>query len=105
MEPTVTLDAFSVSEGIVVWTGWGDAAWPARDDARLVERFGAEMAVEIAPRIRQLEDDFYASNARFTISDLRHMGDVAADEFRKIHPEISDDAVKALTWCYMYDHK
>lgn len=98
-------DASLVSEAIVVWTGWGQNAWPSRDEARLVERFGASTTADLLPRIRELEDDFYASNARFTVSDLGEMGHVAADQFRETHPEISDNAVRALAWCYTYDYK
>ena len=99
------VDASLVSAGIVVWTGWGQSASPARDEARLVERFGASIAADLLPRIRELEDDFYASNARFIFSNLAEMGDVAAGQFRESHPETSDDAIRALTWCYTYDHR
>jgi hypothetical protein len=99
------VDASVVSQGIVVWTGWGQTSWPIRDEARLVDQFGSDIAADLLPRIRELEDDFYASDARFTVSDLKVMGEVAADQFRKAHPEISDDAVRAFAWCYTYDYK
>lgn len=101
----MTLDPTLVSTGIIVWTGWGQTTWPARDEARLVERFGAQTAADLLPRIRELEDDFYASDARFTVADLAEMGNVAAEHFRKVHPEISDNAVLAFAWCYTYDYK
>jgi hypothetical protein len=50
-------------------------------------------------------NDFYASDARFAVADLTEMGDVAVDHFRKAHPEVSDEAVRALAWCYTYDYK
>jgi hypothetical protein len=59
------------------WDRMGLNPWPARDEARLVERYGATTAADILPRIRELEDDFYASNARFIVSDLAEMGDMA----------------------------
>ena len=101
----MTLDASLVSQGIIVWTGWRETSRPARDEARLVERFGAETAADLLPRIRELEDYFYASDARFTVADLTEMGDVAADHVRKAHPGVSDEAVRALAWCYTYDYK
>lgn len=101
----MTLDPALVSQGLIVWTGWRQTAWPARDEARLVERFGAETAADLFQRIRELEDDFYATDARFTVDDLAEMGDVAADHFRQAHPEVSDDAVRALAWCYTHDYK
>ena|SRR5215469_18108742 len=101
----MSVDAALVSDAIVVWTGWGDTSWPARDNARLVHRFGSQLAADLVPRIRQLEDDFYASDARFTVADLAEMGMVAASQFRQRHPETSEDAVQALAWCYTYDYK
>ncbi|NNN21673.1 MAG: hypothetical protein HKL80_06695 [Acidimicrobiales bacterium] len=101
----MTFDPPLLSAAIVVWTGWGNAQWPVREEAYLIEEFGSEIAAIILPQIRQLADSFYASGARFTIAGLKEMGDVAAGEFRKAHPEISEDAVRALAWCYTYDYK
>jgi len=99
------MDASLVSAAIVVWTGWSKTPWPARDEGRLVERYGYDLAAALLPQIRELVDDFYASDVRFTVADVKQMGDVAGCQFHKAHPAISDDAVRALTWCYTYDYK
>jgi hypothetical protein len=78
------LDAAELSAALIVWTGWGQTPWP---------------------QLRKLEDDFYATDARLVDPDLETMARIAADEFRRLHPEISDDAVQALTWCYTWDYK
>jgi hypothetical protein len=94
-----------VSDAIVVWTGWRDTKWPSRDETRLVDAYGSEATAELLPAIRRLEDDFYASDARHTVQGLEEMADRAAEDFRRVHPEISDDAVEALAWCYAFDYK
>ena len=99
------MDAGLLSVAVVVWTGWGETAWPARDEARLVHQYGTDGAARLMPEIRKLEPDFYASDARFVAADLKAMGDVAAADFRRMHPEISEDAVAALAWCYSFDYK
>jgi hypothetical protein len=99
------MEATLLSMAVVVWTGWGQATWPARDEARLVSRFGNDAAAELIPEIRRLEGDFYASDARFVTADLKTMGDAAAADFRRIHPEISEDAVTALAWFYTFNYK
>lgn len=101
----MTIDSALLSQAIVVWTGWGEARTPVRTEARLANKYGSEAAADLLIQVRHLEDSFYASDARFTIADLKEMGDVAASQFREIHPEISDDAVRALAWCYTYDYK
>jgi hypothetical protein len=95
----------SLSTALIVWTGWGQTAWPQRDEQRLASFLGADSAAELLPQLRKLEDDFYASNARHTAPDLAAMGRMAAHDFRGLHPEISNDAIEALTWCYTYDYK
>jgi len=94
-----------VGEAVVVWTGYGSTSSPKREEYRLVERFGAEMAADLLPKLRALEDDFYASDARLTAPDLVNMGTVAATRFRELHPDIPEEAVQALTWCYTFDYK
>lgn len=98
-------DATQVSEAVVVWTGYGQSSWPVRDQARLAERYGPEETRDLLPRVRQLEEDFYNSDARLAVPDLATMGEVAAGQFRQSHPEVSEEAVKALAWCYAYDYK
>jgi hypothetical protein len=46
--------------------------------------------------VRDLEAAFYASATSLTVADLLEMGDIAADEFRKAHPEIAEEGVRAL---------
>ena len=92
-------------EAVLVWTGWGREMMPKRDDSRVVKRFGADVAARLLPIIKQLEDDFYESNARFKAADLPQMGTLASDDFRKKHPCVSDQIVQALAWCYTFDFK
>ena len=98
-------DASRVSEAIVIWTGWRDTPWPSRDDDRLVKRFGKQLAAELLPIVKQLEREFYDSDADLTARDLREMARTAASRFRELHPELSSDAADALAWCYAYDNK
>ncbi|MEV0431257.1 hypothetical protein [Micromonospora sp. NPDC050495] len=101
----VSVPAELLSEAVLTWTGWGRTTWPAQDERLVIERFGNERAAGLLPMIRQLEDDFYRSDARFATADLAEMGDAAAAEFRIRHPEVSDAAVRALAWCYTFDYK
>jgi hypothetical protein len=93
------------SEAIVVWTGWKQTAWPARDERRLVEHFGRLAAAELLPVVRQLADEFYASDAHSRFADLAEMGSAAGERFKRMHPEISDEAINAFVWCYTFDYR
>lgn len=94
-----------ISEAIVVWTGRGRSSWPSRDEQLLRERFGDEATIDLLPVVEQLEEDFYKSEAHTRSRSVVDMGQMAAADFRLLHPEIADEAVDALAWCYMYDYK
>jgi hypothetical protein len=57
------------------------------------------------PVLRRLESEFYESDARFTVAGLAQMGVEAAARFRALHPELTQDAIESLAWCYSYDFK
>lgn len=97
--------AESLSEAIVVWTGYGVTSYPQRDERRVAEQFGVEAAVELVPLMAALQEDFYTSTAYNTVPGLAEMADQAASEFRERHRDLSDDAVKAFAWCYSWDWK
>lgn len=99
------VDVQLVAKAIIVWTGFGETSWPSRDDARVVAALGPEVASTVMPTVRSLEDDFYLSDAQHVATDLTDMAERASADFARIHPEVPDDAVRALAWCYTYDYK
>jgi hypothetical protein len=105
MEEMTVVDDHILGKAIVAWTGFGETSRPSRDDARVVALFGDELADAVLPKVRSLEDDFYASDARHVAPDLAEMGARASADFARIHPEIPEEAVRALAWCYTYDYK
>jgi hypothetical protein len=98
-------DAELVSAAIVAWTGHGVSTHPSRDEGRVIAALGEERALTVLRVVLELKREFYESDARHTVADLAEMGDVAAEQFRRVHPEISDEALSALAWCYTFDYK
>jgi hypothetical protein len=99
----MTSDPALVSKAIVVWVGWGKTPIPWTDDQRVVKQFGEELARLLLPEVNRLSRDFFSSDAHTRVRDLAEKGRVAAEQFRSRHPEISDEAVKALEWTYTYN--
>jgi hypothetical protein len=93
-----------MSAAVVEWTGEVTPT-PARDGARLLDRFGEEIAISVIPRLQELEDEFYRSDARHHVARLPEMSLQAASDFRALHPNLSEAAVRALAWCYANDSK
>lgn len=94
-----------LAEAVRIWTGWGTNISPNRDDARVVQHYGEVTASRLLPIIKSLEDDFYASDARFTAADLAEMAVVASQQFAQQHPGIDQDILDALSWCYTFDFR
>jgi hypothetical protein len=94
-----------LSEAIVTWTGWGRFASPRRDDALLVVRFGSALAAQLSPKVHTLAREFYSSKAYQVAANLAEMAALSSDDFKRTHPAVSDDAVRALAWCYTFDYK
>ncbi|MGO9458309.1 MAG: hypothetical protein ACLP62_14895 [Acidimicrobiales bacterium] len=99
------MESDAISQAVVVWTGWGHTAWPARDDERLVEKFGEAGGLDLVPKVHALQEQFYESYANLKAHDLVEMGSLASERFRQLHPELANDAVEALAWCYTFDFK
>jgi hypothetical protein len=53
-------------DAVVAWTGYGEAAWPKRDDDRVRQRFGAEEAERLLLMVRAVEEECWASRAHLT---------------------------------------
>jgi hypothetical protein len=93
------------TEALLVWTAYGLDTAPRRDDASVISQFGAEAASELLPAMKSLMDEFYLSDAKYTAADLVEMGRMATKEFKAKHPEVADEALEALAWCYTFDFK
>jgi hypothetical protein len=94
-----------LAEAVRIWTGWGSTSAPNRDEGRVAQRYGPMTAAKLMPVIKSLEDEFYASDARFTAADLAEMATLASEQFIRKHPGIDKDIVDALAWCYTFDFK
>lgn len=105
MGAVISMDLASISDAVIIWTGWKTHAWPIRDDDRIISAFGPELGPQIVAEVHALEADFCSSRARLTVSDLVEMGEQAANEFGRRNPKVSEEAVQALKWCYTFDYK
>lgn len=98
------MNADRVSEALEIWVGPIPALGYDRE-AALVERFGAQVANELVPILRALQQDFYGTNAGAVAADLREMHELAFADFKLEHPEISDQAVHALAARYTFENR
>ncbi len=98
-------DSAVFAEAFLVWTAYGRDIMPRRDDTSVASRFGTKVASELLPAIKSLMNEFYQSDAKYTAADLVEMGRMATDDFKTKHPEVADEVLKALAWCYTFDFR
>lgn len=104
MEEITANDAGQLSEALVLWIGQVPAL--GHDGkAALVGRYGAQAAAQLLPILSALEEDFARTNAADVAGDLRQMHQLAFDDFKRKHPEISDQAVHLLAARYSYANR
>jgi hypothetical protein len=84
------------SDAVVTWIR--GRPHPTTDDDRVVAAHGAE----VLPALRRLRDDTFSSDAAQRGTDLAEVGRLVEADIRRAHPELSGDAVAALTDLYTY---
>ncbi len=94
-----------LAEAVRCWTGRGEGPMPARSDARLLDRFGAEEGPDLLEQVKALEDEFYLSDAYLQASDIQDMARRSAKDFESRRPEVDRDIVDTFVWCYTFDYK
>ncbi len=93
-----------LAEAVAIWTGWGTAAFPRREDGLLVDRFGIDIGARIIPLIKSLEEEFNSSDA-WKAGDLQEVAKIAEEDFKSKYPDLPDTIVQAFSWCYTWDWK
>ena len=95
----------SVTEAIKAWTGYGRISFPWPDDDAFSTRYGINAAHYWLPILHALKDEFYRSDANIRATSLDEMGQLASEQFAMAHPELDEEVVRVLSWCYTYDNR
>jgi len=103
LKELIDFDSSELVDAVRIWSGWGQSSWPTRDDSRLRSILGTDRAERLLPTIKQLEKDFYSSDAYLNASDLAEVGKLAQAQFRLLHPSVAEEIVDIFAWCYTFD--
>ncbi len=97
------VEAGTISHALVLYTGYGVSPIPDFDPERVQGRYGSNVTVEMLPTLNALAEEFYRvkRRSRDQFRDARR----AAARFSRSHPEISREAVDALTWAHAIDNR
>ncbi len=92
-----------INEAIVLYTGFGKSPFPRARSNDLVNRYGAEPAVELKQRIVALLEELQQQPV--TAPEKRSKKSVterAIEQLQPRHPELDETGLKALAWTYSF---
>jgi hypothetical protein len=96
-----------LSRAVVVYLRGKGLAWPSASPEAVAKELGAEAADRLMPRLRQLADEavYWPVDWQNHIDDLGSATRVVEDEISAAHPELDQDAVRALGWQFSFCNK
>ena len=92
-----------LSRAVVLYLGFGSAPSPQANGSTLTREFGAERGAELLERVVDLLDEVREIQIDWPIHSLASAGDAACDSMRGRHPELSEEALRALGWKFTFD--
>lgn len=97
--------AADLDRAVVVFLGFGVAAFPQRDRAGLERAFGAAAAQELAARVEALLAEVGRFEVDWSAHSLASACERLVSSLRARHPELSEAALRALAWQFSYSWK
>lgn len=88
-----------------LWTGWKNGVAPFRDDAAVIDHFGSREASRLLDDCRELEREFFASDANIRAKDLNEMAALARSDFLQKYPGVRLEVMEILESCYCFSNR
>jgi hypothetical protein len=87
---------------VLVYLGVGISSYPTRLPDAVSEYFGVDRADGLRERVDVLLSEAWLNPSDWGTPDLSEATRIVEQRMRAAHPELSDDAVKALAWNFSY---
>lgn len=91
-----------LSKAIVLFIGFGEAIAPHHDSARLVREFGAAEAAILEPKVRAILDELARIQVDWSKQTLLSAEQEVLAKMRARHPDLSEEALRALGWDFTF---
>lgn len=92
-----------LSTAIVLFLGFGSASSPRKDSARLVQEFGAAQGALYETQVLSVIDEVGDIAVDWSQHSLQSAGEMVRAEMQRRHPDLSDEALRALAWKFTFD--
>lgn len=93
-----------LSEAVRVYLGFGTASWPQADTNSLTRRFG-NRADQLHEQIGAILNEAEQFSPDWSKSNLAQATRRADAHMRKVCPELTDEAIRAIVWAWSYWNK
>jgi hypothetical protein len=96
-----------LSQAMVIWSAYGQNAFPLQDKARLYAAFGEARGTEIHAVLQIVLHDFEESMARELQAGREDMdaAGLASSQLADKYPSLTDEAIAAVVWCWGYSNR
>ena len=91
-----------INRALVIYTGFGAAAFPRAKSAALVAEFGESRAAELKARILALYDDMQQPLAEGEKRSRKSVTEQATAQLGARHPELDAEGLTVLAWAYAF---
>jgi hypothetical protein len=92
-----------LSKAIVLYLGYGTHPTPTHNRAQLVETFGATRGEALEFLVRSVLEELGDTQIDWSAHSLQSATDMVRKEMHDRHPDLSDAALNALAWKFMFD--
>jgi putative intracellular protease/amidase len=91
-----------LGDAVVLYLMWGRSSFPRHDPAAVMARFGNKKGGELIARVDALIGELFAVEVAWSEHTLVSGTDLATSRIRESHPELNEEAIKALGWEFSF---
>ena len=88
-----------LSEAFISYVGYGKSSAPVMGIDNLIEDFGMQRAQELLPLAKSLLREVSSVPIEFTLESIEADRARVQCEMKSLHPELTEEALKAIDWC------
>jgi hypothetical protein len=92
-----------LSAAVVLFLGFGSASSPRQDQDSLARKFGSKKGDELASQVTALIHEMHGIPVDWSAHSLESAGNMVQEKMHVRYHDLSDSALRALTWKFTFD--
>ena len=95
--------ASELSQGMVLYLGFGVEISPSSNQQKVVSVYGAEKAASMIKNVIAIVDEANDVTVDWSKVDLAGAGKLVRDAMHKAHPDLDEVELDAIAWKFTFD--